>query len=53
MSKHQHEADSTDSDDDDDDPYVRLCTPQSRKAGKLCVMLNDCRYDIGLKVHSI
>lgn len=50
MSKRYNDSDSSDSDDDDDDedPYVRICTPQSRKAGKLCIMLSDCRYDIGM-----
>ena len=38
-----------DSDDDDDDAYeVYECTPESRKAGKTCISLTDCRYDIGL-----
>jgi hypothetical protein len=34
--------------DEDDEPYVRLCTPQTRKAGKKCISLYDCRYDIGI-----
>ncbi|KAH7827966.1 putative Tubulin polyglutamylase TTLL13 [Monocercomonoides exilis] len=32
--------------EDDDDPYIKLCTPQSRKAGKKCILLEECRYDI-------
>ncbi|KAA6388124.1 MAG: putative tubulin-tyrosine ligase family protein, partial [Streblomastix strix] len=38
--------DSYSSDDSDDDSNVRLCTPQSHKAGKLCINLDNCRYNI-------
>lgn len=38
---------SENDDDDDDDASVRPCTPQSRKAGKKCISLYDCRYEIG------
>jgi hypothetical protein len=35
-----------DDDDDDDEPYVKTCSPLSRKAGKKCISLNECRYEI-------
>ncbi|KAK2960417.1 putative tubulin-tyrosine ligase family protein [Blattamonas nauphoetae] len=42
----RHYQSSTSGHDDDEYPYVRPCTPQSRKEGKLCVNLQLCRYDI-------
>jgi hypothetical protein len=33
-------------DDEDDEPYIKKCSQQSRKLGKRCISLSDCRYDI-------
>lgn len=47
-SKHKQQSVDSDEEDEDDEPTLRPCTPQSRKAGKKCISLYDCRYDIGL-----
>ena len=48
MSRGRAAIQQPDSDEEDDDPFLRPCTPQSRKAGKKCISLYDCRYEIGL-----
>ncbi|KAK2960428.1 putative tubulin-tyrosine ligase family protein [Blattamonas nauphoetae] len=35
-----------DDDDSDDDLFLRQCTQQSRKQGKHCANMSNCRYDI-------
>ena len=59
MAESKSSAPSRDSEEDEDDRYiVRRCTADSRRAGKICISLYDCRYDIGmfisfsLKTHS-
>jgi hypothetical protein len=41
-----NDNDNDDDDDDGDEPYVKECCAISRKNGKKCISLSDCRYEI-------